>query len=330
MSNDVNKSASPNEFRLVDIREVWPGEAREFTPWLADNLEALGEHIEVGQLSLVSTEVQVPGGRRSLDILAEDSDGRKWAIENQYGELDHDHLTRALAYAVGLECRAVVVVAESHREEFIAVADEWNRYSEAYGRDGIRLFLAAIEVGRIGDSPPGYRFRLVAGPNEWKSETATGQKPSSDADQIREKQRNEFWTGLFRVVRQKGNLSPSVTSRTVSNWVSLRTRGPFSFTYNVLVNSCRVELQIYSSDGDRNNELFDALHAERDAIQEGLGTEVEWINDPRHQTNRIVWVPEGACGYRSPPEQRQAGYEVLADALYRFYGQLMPRVERLV
>ncbi len=162
----------PQEFKLIDIREVWPGEAKDFTPWLADNLEALSEHIEIGELGLDSTEVEVPGGRR-LDILATDVDGRYWAVENQYGEADHDHLTRALAYAVGLECRAVIVVAESHRDEFVAVADEWSRYSEAYGSDGIRLFLVAIEAGRIADSSPGFRFRLVAGPNEWKSKTAT-------------------------------------------------------------------------------------------------------------------------------------------------------------
>ena len=100
----------PREFKLIDIREVWPGEAKDFTPWLADNLEALSDHLAIGELERDSTEVEIPGGRR-LDILAKDADGRNWAIENQYGEADHDHLTRALAYAVGLECRAVIVVA---------------------------------------------------------------------------------------------------------------------------------------------------------------------------------------------------------------------------
>ena len=113
----------PQEFELINIREVWPGEAKDFTPWLADNLEALSDHLKIGELELDSTEADVHGGRR-LDILATDADGRNWAIENQYGEADHDHLTRALAYAVGLKCRAVIVVAESHRDEFVAVANE--------------------------------------------------------------------------------------------------------------------------------------------------------------------------------------------------------------
>ena len=157
----------PVAIERVSIREVWPGEARDFTPWMAEHIEVVGEHLGVGELSIVNTEVPIPGGR-NLDVLAVDADGANWAIENQYGVGDHDHFTRGLAYAVALECRALVIVAEAHRDEFIAVADEWNRYSEAFGEDGIRVFLAVIEAWRIGDSAPGFRFRLLAGPNEWK------------------------------------------------------------------------------------------------------------------------------------------------------------------
>ena len=313
----------PQEFKLIDIREVWPGEARDFTPWLADNLEALSEHLEIGELKLDSTEVDVPGGRR-LDILASDADGRNWAVENQYGEADHDHLTRALAYAVGLECRAVIVVAESHRDEFVAVADEWNRYSEAYGSDGIRLFLVAIEAGRIGDSPPGFRFRLVAGPNEWKSETATGPRSHSEADQLRAKARLEFWSGLNEVMREKGNLSWSPSRRTVANYVTVVRRGPFQFNFSVGVDSCRVELWI------EQGELSDALAEDRESIHRSIGVTLEWVNNPKYRSARIFWTPGGTCGWRSPPDERRAGYEVLADAMYRFHDTLLPYVERLV
>lgn len=317
----------PQEFKLINIREVWPGEAKDFTPWLADNLEALSEHLDIGELELDSTEVEVPGGRR-LDILAKDADGRNWAVENQYGEADHDHLTRALAYAVGLECRAVIVVAESHRDEFVAVADEWNRYSEAYGPDGIRLFLVAIEAGRIGNSPPGYRFRLVAGPNEWKSETASGARPLSEADHIRYEERQRFWSGLGEEMGRTGTLSRPRVSR--DNWASIVSRGPFSFQFSVTMASCRVELRVDSNDGEKNDELYDSLFEEREAIHKALGTSLEWIKNPAHRINRIYWEPDGACGYRTPPHEREAGYEVLVDAAHRFHDTLMPYVERLI
>lgn len=77
----MTAASPPQEFKLINIREVWLGEVTDFTPWLADNLEALSDHIEIGELALGSTEVEVPGGRR-LDILAKDTDGRRWAVEN--------------------------------------------------------------------------------------------------------------------------------------------------------------------------------------------------------------------------------------------------------
>ncbi len=313
----------PQEFKLIDIREVWPGEARDFTPWLAENLEALSEHLEIGELALDSTEVEVPGGRR-LDILAKDDDGRYWAVENQYGEADHDHLTRALAYAVGLECRAVVVVAESHRDEFVAVADEWNRYSEAYGSDGIRLFLVAIEAGRIGDSRPGFRFRLVAGPNEWKR-MAPGSRRSSDADRAFKAACEEFWTGLKIAMASRGD-SLRIAGGHGARYVTIVTRGPFSFQYWVLTNSCRVQLRIDSGNREQNDELYDAIASDRDAIEDALDTELVWENKPNLQSSRIYWFPEGACGWRSLPDEREAGYEVLAKAMYRFHNTLMPYI----
>ncbi|MXZ68837.1 MAG: DUF4268 domain-containing protein [Acidimicrobiia bacterium] len=285
----------PQEFKLIDIREVWPGEAKDFTPWLAENLEALSAHLDIGELELPSTEVEVPGGRR-LDILAKDADGRNWAVENQYGEADHDHLTRALAYAVGLKCRAVIVVAESHRDEFVAVADEWNRYSEAYGADGIRLFLVAIEAGRIGESAPGFRFRLVAGPNEWNIATRRP-KEISDTDRAREAAREEFWTGLKRAMSSRGD-SLRIAGGHGASYVTIRSRGPFFFQFWVLMNSCRVQLRIESGSREQNDELYDSIASCSEAIHNALGAELEWENNPKFRSCRIYWVPEGSGGWR--------------------------------
>jgi hypothetical protein len=98
----------------VSARTVWPSEATDFTPWLGENLGFLDE-LGLGQLELVQVEAQLPGLGRSLDILAETADGRRVAIENQYSAVDYDHLTRGLAYAVGHDARALVVIAETGR-----------------------------------------------------------------------------------------------------------------------------------------------------------------------------------------------------------------------
>jgi hypothetical protein len=156
----------------VPVRDVWPSEAVDFTPWLGQHLQFLDE-IGLGALTLVEIEASLPGLGRSLDILAETTDGRRIAIENQYSSVDHDHLTRGLAYAVGHEARALVVIAESHRPEFVAVADYLNRCQEKLGDEqGIGVFLVAVSVERVDDAfiP---RFTVLSQPNIWRTLVAT-------------------------------------------------------------------------------------------------------------------------------------------------------------
>ncbi len=150
---------------------MWPLEPTHFTPWLGQHLEFLDD-LGLGELRLVEIEAQLPGLGRSLDILAETVDGRRVAIENQYSAVDHDHLTRGLAYAVGHDARALVVVAEHHRDEFVAVADYLNRCQESMGDEhGIAVFLVALSVERVDDAfiP---RFTTLSQPNAWRSAVA--------------------------------------------------------------------------------------------------------------------------------------------------------------
>ena len=78
------------ELTDVDLREAWPNEASDFTPWLADNLERLSEVIGL-PLELEDTEVSVEGF--SADILARiPADGSLVVVENQLEGTDYTHL----------------------------------------------------------------------------------------------------------------------------------------------------------------------------------------------------------------------------------------------
>lgn len=150
-----------------DVRKVWPSEPAHFTPWLAEHLDVLSEHLELGMLELVKTEVQIPGTARALDILARLPTGEFVAIENQFGTADHDHLTRGLAYAVGLEARCLVVIAESHLNEFRAVASYLNSLAERSDADHrIGVYLIALSVEQVEEYVIP-RLSVIESPNAW-------------------------------------------------------------------------------------------------------------------------------------------------------------------
>ena len=143
--SDNSKISQIRPGQQVDVREVWPSEPKDFTPWLHDHLDLL-EIIELGVLVPVDMEVSV--GSRYLDVLARTSDGALVAIENQFSVSDHDHFTRGLAYAVGIEAKFLIVVAERHREEFREVATHLNHVSkDAPKRIGI--FLVEFSVIKV-------------------------------------------------------------------------------------------------------------------------------------------------------------------------------------
>ena len=103
----------------VDIREVWPLEAGDFTPWLAKHLDQLGDVLKLDfdpeTLTEVRTEVSV--GAFSADVVADDTSGNKYLIENQYENTDHDHLGKMISYAAGLDASTIIWVSEYVREE---------------------------------------------------------------------------------------------------------------------------------------------------------------------------------------------------------------------
>jgi len=310
----------------VNIREVWPSESNDFTPWLANHVEILGEHLGIGELSAEDTEVPIPGGRQ-LDILAEDANGAKWAIENQYGEGDHDHFTRGLAYAVALECRAVIIVAENHKQEFVAIADEWNRYSEAYGEDGgIRVFLAVIEAWRISDSAPGFRFRLLSGPNEWKV-AARSSATQSAARAARNEARNKFWSQLLPVLNERSSLFRNSKART-GPYMDINS-GPFSYQIWVKSESCHVQLRIDSGDADENDGLFEEIEGNRATIETQFGDALWWNRSDGNRACLIRYDVEDSPGYSTPHDERLPGIKTVVDTMIRFHSTLDPVVNQL-
>ena len=153
---------SLSRIEKVALRDVWPNEATDFTPWLADHITELGDALGI---ALETRERESPVGGRSLDILATDSSsGRTVIIENQLAYSDGDHLGRLLIYAAGKDADVVVWIVSEFEEEHWLVLQWLNQ------RTGTQteFFGVAIEVWKIDGSPPAPYFRVVAAPNEWR------------------------------------------------------------------------------------------------------------------------------------------------------------------
>lgn len=109
----------------VSLRELWAGEATDFTPWLAKNLDVLGAQIGI-DIELDSTETAV--GDFPADITARDiSTNKLVVVENQYGATDHRHPEQIITYASELGAGAVVWIAETIRPEHKSAIDFLNQ-----------------------------------------------------------------------------------------------------------------------------------------------------------------------------------------------------------
>ena len=73
----------------VPLREMWLHEAADFTPWLADNIDLLGEALDM-VFEEVTTEAAVGGF--SADVVAVNGDAETVLIENLLVSSDHGHV----------------------------------------------------------------------------------------------------------------------------------------------------------------------------------------------------------------------------------------------
>ena len=145
-----------------EVRTRWVNEEIDFTPWLADNLDLLGEELGIG-LELVQRQKSV--GPMSLDILAQDTDTNELvAIENQLEWTDTRHLGQLLTYATGCDANVAVWVATGFRHEYAEALHRLNEWT--FGR--AKFYGVKIElVRKTTNSPADPRFRKVVYPGGW-------------------------------------------------------------------------------------------------------------------------------------------------------------------
>lgn len=269
----------------VDIRELWPNEARDFTPWLADNIDRLSEALGM-DLEIVAREADV--GDFSLDLLAKDlGSGRHVVIENQFGATNHDHLGKLITYAAGVDAVAAIWLIESVRDEHRQALEWLNRRTDA----DMHFFAVVVEVVRIDQSRPAFIFKPVVSPNEWQRsarETADRQ-PSSRGEAYR-----QYFQVLIDELREQHRFTGARTAQS-QNWSSFPS-GIQGISYSTsFAKRGRVRTEIYIDQGeaDRNKALFDRLLAQKSDIERDFGEPLEWERLDDSRASRVAIYRDG-------------------------------------
>lgn len=275
---------------MVPLREAWPDEATNFTPWLAEepNLALLGEALG---LPLALEAKEKPVGAFAADILARDSNSGNWVlIENQLTPTDHRHLGQLLTYAAGLDARTVVWVAEAFREEHRAAIDFLNQATT----DGYSFFAVQIELYRIGESPFAPRFSVVSKPNDWNKKAQLVRSSLAEIPNETQLQYQEYWTALITAA---ANRYPALASRNpwktnAQRIENLRGGDPALVIDAVFAWDKGLRLNVYI-DGLLAKVAFRQLLECRQEIERRFGNELVWEELPEARASRISFYMPG-------------------------------------
>ena len=308
----------------VPIRDVWEDEARDFTPWLAENLDDLSEALGI-DLELESTEVRV--GPFSADVVLRNaSTGKRVVVENMMSNTDHDHLGKVITYAAGLEATHVVLIAESFRPEHRSALQWLN----ANSTDSVHFFGVVLKAWRIGDSRPAPQLDVVVEPDEWIREAREATQDLSD----KRLAYREFWSEFLPEFHERHRGWSRANTPAKDNWMNFPA-GKTGLHYSV--NFCRpenrprfrIELYVDAPDKETATARFGELMKQRSAIEDLYGEALEWDTLERSRGCRIAsyyWEDADVENRAQWAELRAWAIErmgVLRNALKPYTGQLV-------
>lgn len=306
----------------VDLREVWSNEAADFTPWLEDNINQLGEALG---MSLEIRSREAPVGSFSLDLLAHDMDNdHPVVIENQLEETNHDHLGKLLTYAAGYDASVIVWMAKEFRDEHRAALEFLNGRTD----EGTEFFGVVVEIWKIDKSSPAVNFKLVATPNDWHNQT---KRQTTAPASARGERYREFFQPLMDKLREDHRFTSARTVRKAmpKNWCSFSAGKGIRYGANFNSdNRHRVEIYIDNGDREWNKQLFNQLLEHKKDIESELCDSLAWEPLDNKKASRISDLRQGSID--DDEETLQATSEWMFDRLIDFERVFGPILAELV
>lgn len=250
-----------NPLAPVSLRQVWPDEARDFTPWLMGHLHFLADKLNLA-LEPVAAEFTLPGAGR-IDIIAKQVNTKaKVVIENQLEVSDDSHCLRLLGYAAKADANILVWVAQDFTEYHHSILTWLNE------SDNIAVYAVKVRAYQVGDTIAA-DFQIVVEPPQLQpGVTSTSAKINT----------NTYYADFYRpVVSQlrRSGLLPVSRGGWRGRWRSFETGYPqVVYAAGLSEHKARVFLDVY---GAANQHIYHALVQHRAEIDAELDGDAEWV-----------------------------------------------------
>ena len=293
----------------VDLREAWPNEAQDFTPWLAEHLDRLGAELNL-DLEQPQKEAILPGAGR-VDILAKQArTDATVVIENQLGPSDDSHLLRLLGYAANAEANILVWAAREFTDYHRRILDWLNR------SDTIDVYGAVVKAYRVRDTLAA-DFRTVVEPPQERPGTSYPARETISTHYA------EFYRPLVAQLRRSG-IQPVGRGGWRGRWRSFQTGYPrIVYATGLFEGKVQLFLSLHGAD---QREIYHALTQHRAEIDTQLDGPAVW--EPGERESTVMLEKDAAV--TSTEENFEAVRRWMADNLLRLQAVMQPYLEKVM
>lgn len=300
----------------VSLKSLWAVEP-DFSNWLASEpgLALINDYIGI---AIENPTRECRPGNFPCDIQGKmvGDENHVVVIENQYGSTNHDHLGKILTHVAVHQALTGIWIAEKVAADHRTVVDWLN----ANTPDTVSLYLAEVRAYRIEDSPVALELNIVCRPN---FQVKPRRNDISQGEQDRREWRRAFWTDIHEAIRSAG--APFRLQRPGPDHWSNVAIGRSGFSIAMLLTPSKRTVGVELTIGVKGwkQDAFDSLYAQKQAIEDELGVELEWMSMENKQSSRILWETE-----LDPDEeaQREAVISWFAMATPRLYKAFKSRV----
>jgi hypothetical protein len=256
----------------VDPREIWNGEASDFTSWLSrdENIAELGNSIGM-ELEVQEQEQKV--GVFHTDILCKNVLTDHFVlISTQLERTDNTHLGQLITSAADLKAVTIIWIAKAFAEEYWTALNWLNNITN----ESIKFFGIEIKAYKIGDSLPAPGFNIVVKPNDLNKQVikSTSSQKLTDIEFLQ----LEYWHGLKNFMEENSSFV-KLLGTPPKSWFDItldRDKYFLSVAVNSQDHSLNISLTII---GDKAMDDFERLYkiAYKDSLVE-VNKDLIWYN----------------------------------------------------